>query len=160
MSYSKVRVFDNVVEVDVITDTAIHAAGDVVAQPIELVGVSQWDGCGVITSVVVTDYDDQGGTLDVIFLRSPVTVGANNAALNISDTEVGEVLGHVSVAAADYLNMAGNQVATVTNCGLVVVPETNDGDSDRSIWMAVSNPSGTPTYASGRLQVKVGILRG
>ena len=159
MVYSKVRIFDNVVEVDVGVDTAIHAANDVVAQPVELAGVSQWDGCGVITSVVVTDFDDNGSALDVIFLRSPVTVGANNAALNISDTEVGEVLGHVSVASADYLNMAGNQVATVTNCGLVVEPQNNAGDSDRSIWMAIST-TGTPTYASARLTIKVGILRG
>ena len=159
MAYSKVRIFDNVIEVDVGVDTAIHAANDVVFQPVELTGVSQWGGCGVITSIVVTDYDDNGSALDIIFLRSPVTVGANNAALNISDNDVGEVLGHVSVAAADYLNMAGNQVATVTNCGLVVAPEVNTGDSDRSIWMAGST-TGTPTYGTARLCIKVGILRG
>ena len=159
MAYSKVRVFDNVVEVDVVTDTAIHAANDVVAQPIELADAVQWNGCGVITSCVVTDYDDQGSALNLIFMRSPITVGANNATIAVSDGEVGEILGHVSVAAADYLNMANNQVATVTNCGLVIEPEVNTGDSDRSIWMAVST-TGTPTYASARLTIKVGILRG
>ena len=112
MAYSKVRVFDNVVEVDVVTDTAIHAANDVVAQPIELADAVQWNGCGVITSCVVTDYDDQGSALNLIFMRSPITVGANNATIAVSDGEVGEILGHVSVAAADYLNMANNQVAT------------------------------------------------
>ena len=152
----KVRVYDNVVEVDVVTDTAIHASADVVAQPIELENAVQWLGCGIITSVVVTDYDDNGSALNLIFMRSPITLGANNATLAVSDGEVDEILGHVSVAAADYLNMANNQVATVTNCGLVVEP---DPSTPTSIWMAVST-TGTPTYASSRLTVKVGILRG
>jgi len=154
---ANVRIFDKLIEVDVVVNTAIHAANDVVCQPIELTDAVQSPfGCAVITSVVVTDYDDQGVALDVIFMRSPITVGANNATLAVSDGEVGEILGHVSVAAADYLNMANNQIATVTNCGLLVDTLADDGTS---IWMAVST-TGTPTYASGKLTCKIGLLRG
>ena len=153
------RVFDDVIEVEVGVNTAAHAANDVVCQPVELPGITQAEGCAVITSVVVTDYDDQGIAMDVLFLRSPITVGANNATMTISDNEVGEVLGSVSIAATDYLDLPNNQVATVRNLGLIVKPEINDGDSSRSIWM-VLRTTGTPTYAGGKLGVKVGVLRG
>ena len=151
------RVFDKVIEVDVGVNTAAHAANDVVCQPVELAGITQAQGCAVITSVVVTDYDDQGSALDVLFLRSDITVGANNATMTISDGEIGEVLGYVSVSS--YLDLANNQVGEVRNVGLVIEPEINDGDSDRSIWMALRT-TGTPTYAGGTLTVKVGVLRG
>ena len=151
------RVFDKVIEVTVPVDTAVHAANDVVCQPIELAGITQAQGCAVITSVVIADLDDQGSALDVVFLRSNIAVGANNAAMAISDNDLDEVLGYVSVSA--YLDLANNQVGEARNVGLVIEPEINDGDSDRSIWMALRT-TGTPTYASGTLTVKVGVLRG
>ena len=151
------RVFDKVLEVTVPVDTAAHAANDVVCQPVELAGITQAQGCAVITSVVIADLDDQGSALDVVFLRSNIAVGANNAAMTISDNDLGEVLGYISVSS--YLNLANNQVGEARNVGLVIEPEINDGDSDRSIWMALRT-TGTPTYASGTLTVKVGVLRG
>ena len=151
------RVFDKVIEVEVSVDTGAHAANDVVCQPVELAEIAQAEGCAVITSVVITDYDDQGSALDVVFLKSAITVGANNGAMTISDGEIDDVLGYVSVSS--YLDLANNQVGAVRNVGLVVEPEINDGDSSRSIWMALRT-TGTPTYASGRLGVKIGVLRG
>ena len=153
------RVFDKVVEVDVGVNTAAHAANDVVCQPIELVDIAQAEGCAVVTSIVLTDYDDQGVALDILFLRSAITVGANNATMTISDNDIDEVLGVVSIAATDYTDFANNQVATVRNIGLVIEPEINDGDSDCSVWMAIRT-TGTPTYAGGNLTVKIGVLRG
>jgi len=151
------RIFDDVIEVTVSVDTAAHAANDVVCQPVELAGIARPGGCAVITSLVVTDYDDQGSALDVLFLRSPISVGANNATMNIGDTVVDEILGYVSVSS--YLDLANNQVGEVRNVGLVVKPELQDGGSDRSIWMALRT-TGTPTYASGKLTCKIGVLRG
>lgn len=150
------RTFDKVIEVVVDVDTAQHAAGDVVCQPVELAGISRAQGCAIIQSVVITDYDDQGNALSVLFLKSPITVGANNAAMSISDGEIDDVLGFASVST--YLDMANNQVGQVCDVGLVVEPEINDGDSSRSVWMAIST-SETPTYAGGKLGVKIGVLR-
>ena len=156
---ANVRVIDDVITVDVDVNTAIHAANDVVFQPTELPGVAQAGGCAVIQSVVVVDYDDQGAVLDLVFLSEVVPVGANNATFAISDTNADKVLGHVRVASADYLDLDQNQIGTVTNCGLLVKPDPNDGDSSRSIWVA-SQTTGTPTYAGGRLTLRVGVLRG
>ena len=151
-----VRIYDNVVEVDVGVNTAAHAANDVVCQPVEVPLITNVHGCVVVTSIVVTDYDDQGAALDVVFLREPVTVGANNATMSIPDSQVQHVLGSVSVAATDYLNLATNQVATVRNVGLVLKP---DPSTPTSVWMALRT-TGTPTYAGGKLTLKFGGLRG
>lgn len=148
------RVFDNVVEVDVSVDSGAHAAGDVVCQPIELANVTNNNGAAVITSIVIADPDDQGIGFEAVFLKSPIAVGDNNAAMTISDALLDQVLGSVSVTT--YLNLATNQVATATGCGLVVRPDPARGNS---IWLALRT-TGAPTYAGARLHVKVGVLRG
>jgi hypothetical protein len=151
-----IRIIDNVVEVEVGVDTAAHAASDVVFQPVELADIALPNGCAVIQSVTVIDFDDQGIAMDLIFLSQPVTVGANNATMAIPDTQVDEVLGCINVAAGSYTNLDQNQIATVTNCGLVVRP---DPGTPGSVWLTAQT-SGTPTYASGHLVIKVGVLRG
>jgi hypothetical protein len=102
------------------------------------------------------DYDDQGVALNLVFLRGPITVGPNQAAMTIPDTQLHHVLGHINIAAGNYLNLATNQVATATNCGLVMRPDPSRGNS---IWMS-ANTLGTPTYAGGRLTFLIGGLRG
>ena len=150
------RIYDNVVEIEVGVDTAIHAANDVLWQPVEVPLVANPNGCAILTSLVLADPDDQGIALDVIFLREPITVGANNATMTIADTALQHVLGSVPVAATDYVNLATNQVATVRNCGLVLLP---DPSRSQSVWVT-GRTSGTPTYAGGRLLLKIGVLRG
>ena len=108
---------------------------------------------------IVTAEGTRDVALDILFLRSAITVGANNAANAISDNDASEILGFASIAATDYLNLTNNQVGQASNIGLVLEPEINDGDSSRSVWMAITT-TGTPTYASGVLTVKVGVLRG
>ena len=83
-----VRIIDNVVEVEVGVDTAVHAAGDVLFQPIELPLITNDNGCAVITSIVVTDYDDQGIAINLgwfyVVLSYFVIVGTSNA-VNLTD---------------------------------------------------------------------------
>ena len=151
------RVYDNVIEVEVSVDTAAHAAADCVWQCLELADITNPGGCAVITSVVVIDYDDQGSELDILFFDEPVVVGAPNAAFNLSDSGAEHCIGYVAVD--DYLDLAQNQIGQETNLGIVIKPDPNNGDEGRSVWMAALTPD-TPTYAGGRLTVKVGVLRG
>ncbi len=153
------RVYDTVITIDVSVDTAAHAANDCVFGCIELAGVAQAGGCGIIQSVTVIDYDDQGSALDLVFFSESVNVGNQNGTFMPSDNGMEKCLGYISIGAADFLNLDQNQVATVTNCGLVVSPNPDDGDSDRSIWVAAQT-TGTPTYAGGELRLRFGILRG
>ena len=149
-----VRIIDNVVEIEVAVDTAVHAAADVVFQPTELPLIANPNGCAVVASVVVIDYDDQGSEIDLVFLSEPVTVGANNATFAIPDTQVDKVLGYIAVD--DYLDLDQNQIGCERNCGLVLRP---DPLTPQSVWVAGLTPD-TPTYASGRIGLKIGVLRG
>jgi len=151
-----VRIYDNVVEIELFCDTAVHAANDVVCQPIELPLIARPNGCAVITNITLGDYDDQGAALDLVFLSEPTTVGANNATFAIPDTQLDHVLGCIPSSAGAYTNLDQNQVLTIRNCGLIVQPRPN---TPSSVWVAVRT-TGTPTYASGRLHLRVGTLRG
>jgi hypothetical protein len=151
------RVYDNVIEVEASVNTAAHAAADTVFQPIELPDITLAGGCAIITSVVLIDYDDQGAEIDILFFDQPPTVGANNAAFNLSDSDAGHVIGYVAVD--DYLNLANNQIGQETNLGIVIKPTPNNSGAGRSVWIAGLTPD-TPTYAGGRLTLKIGVLRG
>ena len=149
-----IRVIDNVPEVECETDVAAHAANDVVCQPVELVGVALPNGCVVVQSIVVTDYDSQGATLEAVFMSEPLTVGNNNATMAIPDSQAHKILGYATIST--YLALDQNSIGVARNVGLEMRP---DPSTPESIWMALRT-TGTPTYASGRLTVKVGVLRG
>lgn len=151
-----VRIIDNVVEVEVNVDTAAHAAADVLFQPTEVPLIVNPNGIAVVTSVVLTDFDDQGVSINLLFLREPISVGANNAAMTISNTELEHVLGHVVIAATDYLDLTNNQVATMRGIGLALLP---DPSAKQSVWIA-GQATAAQTYAGGKLLLKIGVLRG
>lgn len=151
-----IRVFDNVVQVELHCDTAVHAANDVVCQPVELPLITNDNGCAAIMSIVLADYDDQGAAVDFVFLSEPTTVGTNNATMAIPDTQLDHVLGNVPSSDGAYLDLDQNRVLTIANIGLVVRPDPSRGNS---VWVAVQT-TGTPTYASGHLTLRVGALRG
>jgi hypothetical protein len=136
----------------------VYAANETLFQPVELPAITNENGCVVVTSVVMHDYDDQGVALNLVFLRQVITVGPNQAAMTIPDAQLHHVLGHINIAAGNYLNLATNQVATATNCGLVMRP-AGTANHQTSIWMT-ANTLGTPTYAGGRLTFLIGGLRG
>lgn len=151
-----IRIIDNVVEVELFCDVVAHAANDVVCQATELPLITNDNGCAVVTSIVLADYDDQGAALDFVFLSEPTTVGTNNATMAIPDPQLDHVLGSIPSSDGAYLDLDQNQVLTITNCGLVLRPDPSRGNS---VWVAVQT-TGTPTYASGHLLLRVGVLRG
>ena len=75
-------------------------------------------------------------------------------AYSITDAQAAMVCGVVPVAATDYSDLGAQQVATVRGVGLEVHPVNGT-----SLWVAPKS-MGTGTYATGRLTVRVGLLRG
>ena len=107
-------------------------------------------------SVAVIGASGTPGKLGYVIIKNIADSDFNGAVYPVNPKS-DEILGYISISS--YLDLATNQVGEVRNVGLVVKPEVRDGDSDRSIWMALRT-TGTPTYASGKLTVKVGLLRG
>ena len=143
-------------ELDLTLDTDAYADGDVLAatQEIEdVMGVN--GGAGMIQSVLVHDFSDQAQALDLIFLRSNVSIGTENAAVSVSDANALEVVGVVEVSEDDYVDLANSQVAHKENLGIAFQCAADD----KSLYVAAVS-RGDGTYAADGITIKVGVLQG
>ena len=157
--FNGVRMGDWVPEivVPVATGGQLYASGDVLfdaGAATELVGAAMSNGTSILQSIVLNDYDTQGVAIDLIFLRSLVSIGAVAAAVNISPATAREIVGIVNVPAANYVTLGTILVATVANIGITMHPRNGT-----SLWLAAA-VRGAPTYPSGHLGIKAGFLRG
>lgn len=144
-----------VLEVAPTLDTSQYADGDVLSDTTEISNaVSVPAGASLIHSITILDKDDQGGALDVVLLRSNVSLGTKNAAVSISDSNAEEILGIVSVEADDYKDLVNSQVVTKEMVGIVV----EAGVDETSIFVALISRD-TKIYSASGLVVKLGIAK-
>lgn len=150
-----VRLGDDVVTITPTVDpTTAYAAADVLFNPVEVENAVQENGRSVVQSIVVIDTDDQQQAFDLVFFDSNVSLGTVNAGSTLSDNGAGTGIGHVSITASDYCDLGNSAEATKRNVGLEIKP----ADGETSVWVgAISR--GTPTYASGSLKIRIGLLR-
>jgi len=134
-----------------------YADGDVLADRQELANVmGNPGGSGVIHSIEVLDLDAQGKALDLVFLRSDVTLGTENAAVSISDANAAEIVTLVKVLAANYSDLgAGSKLGQPAN----PAKGFKCADGATSLWVgAISR--GTGTYTASGIKLKITILQG
>jgi len=138
-------------------DTNAYANNDLIADTQELTGaVKVNDGWGMIESLTVIDNDDAGQVFDVWVLDANVSFGTENSAPNISDANAVNILGRIPVAAADYVDLGGSKVASLKNIGLPIKP----ADGGTSIYVAIVNGTGTPTFTASGIKLRFGIVQG
>jgi len=149
--------------VSLTTPTGALADGDVMAATQEIASFfTENGGRGVLQSVVAIDTDDQGVAFDLVFFNANTSLGAEDSAPDIDDTEVLTVLGVVSIGVTDeaspnhspWVDLGANRVATRTGVAL----HMEAGAATTSVWVAAIT-RGTPTYASGVVTVKLGFLQ-
>lgn len=140
------------VSVTLSMDTSAYTAGDVLADTQEVAGaVGDSGGAAILNSVVLLDKDDQAAAaIDLVFFRSSVSLGTENAAPSISDANAAEILGIVNVPAANFIDVGGAKVATVTGVNLLVEPTTGT-----SIYVAAIC-RGTPTQTASGIVLNLG----
>lgn len=149
-----VKALDDVITIDATVDTNALADGDVAFATQEVAGFSTAaDITSILQSVVVQDPDDQGIGIDLIFFNANTSLGTENSAPDIDDTELLTVIGRVQVGAGSFYDLGANRVACVYGIGLPMKAGTGG-----SVWMA-GIARGAPTYAGGHLFIKLGVLR-
>jgi hypothetical protein len=149
----RVRGNSEVIDVTLSLDTSAYASGDVLAATQEVANaVAANGGKAVLHSVTVLDKDDQGQALDLVFLRTNVSLGTENAAVSITDADAEEILGVVQVTASDFLDFGANRVATMPSVGLVL----ESGAASTSLYLAAVS-KGTGTYSASGIVVKLGL---
>lgn len=149
-----VKSLDDVITLDATVDTGALADNDVAFATQELAGVASAEGISaILQSIVIADPDDQGSGIDLIFFNANTTLGTENSAPDIDDTEVQTVVGRVQVGQGSYYDFGGSKLACLYGIGLIM--KTGVGGS---LWVA-GIARGTPTYAGGHLYIKFGFLR-
>lgn len=135
-------------------DTNAYAAGDYLADRLELTRVSRVAGLAVVLqSLTVIDVDDQGAAFDVLLFSQSFTAGTKNNAWAVTDAEmVAGFQGGLRIAAADYVDLGGNRVATLSGLGLVLQPAAT------SLFVGTIS-QGSPTYTAAGLTLIFGFLR-
>jgi hypothetical protein len=143
------------IDVTLVSDTSILADGDVICATAEIplaVGGPGWGS--LLESIQLFDMDDQGVALDLVFLRSNVSLGTVNGAPNISDTNAFEMLGRVNIATTDYVDYTGCKVATIRNVGLML-----SALAGQSAYVGAITRGGTPTYTASGLRLRLGVVQ-
>ena len=150
----KARVSPRQVTVTMTMETTALDAGDVsAATQIVAACTPGNDICGVLHSISISDPDDQKAALTFIVFNANTTLGTEDAAPDIDDTELLTCQSFVEIATTDYKDLGTGSIATVNNLGRIVKPATGTDD----IYIAIMNTA-TPTYAGGALTVHLGFL--
>lgn len=131
-----------------------YSAGDQVGVPIVITdAVRNHGGQALLKSLSVIDQGNGTGVaLDVWFFNSLPTTVADNAAFDMTDTNLKLALGHVKVVAGDYSAQTSGSLASVRNIDLLL--EAIAGSRDLYV---VCVTRGTPTYTSLDLVLKIGV---
>jgi len=149
----KVGMPDNVITITCSLDTSAYASGDVLFDTQEIANAVRNNGetC-ILQSIHVVDIDDQKVEMDLVFFNANTSLGIENAAPDIDDTEVLTTLGVVNVK--NYVDLGEASTATVTGIGLPL----KAGAATTSLWVA-GITRGTPTHTASGLQISFGFLR-
>lgn len=145
----------DVIAVVPVLDTSAYASGDLIADATAIAGTARvTGGRAILQSLTIIDSDAQGVAFSIYFMSTDTSFGTFNAAPNISDANLAAgLLGRVDVATADYTTVSGAKVASLKNIGLVVeVPAT-------TMWFAIVNSTGTPTFTASGLKLVFGLLQ-
>jgi hypothetical protein len=90
-----------------------YTAGDAVGGKLTFVNATRVAaGSGLIESLIFVDQDNDKVAIDVVFFHTDLaTAPVDNAAFDIADADLLNVIGFVSILSADYISAVDNAVA-------------------------------------------------
>lgn len=137
-------------------DTNAYASGDLLADTQVLASALRVaDGTGLLVSAMLVDADDQGVAFDVYILQANTSMGSENSAPSISDANAtAAILGFFSVATTDWKDLGGCKVANINP--LCIPVKAASGTT--SLYVAIVNGTGTPTFSASGITAIFGIL--
>lgn len=136
-------------------DTSAYVSGDVLADTQVLTdAMLVAGGRAILQSVVVIDEDDQKQGFILLFFSSSQSLGTENAAPDVSDSEIREFLGKVTVNAGDYLDLGGASVAQPS-----FTPFLLEAAADSKDLYVAALSQGTGTYSASGLKLRLGLLQ-
>ena len=141
-----------ITDVTLSLDTSAYASGDVLADSqIISACLRTDDGTGTIVNVTLTDVDDQGAGLDLIFLDANVALGTENSTPSITDGNAANILGWVRINDSDWIDLGGVRLASVP----CTIPVKGVSGADDLYVAAITR--GTPTHTASGIVLRVAI---
>jgi hypothetical protein len=138
------------------TDTSAYASGDLIADSQELANAVRLPAeCSALQSIQLLDKADQKVELYIVFINADQSLGSENSAPNITDANSEKIIGWVKIATTDYLDVGGASVASKNGIGLLLKAAA----AQTSIWVAILNSTGSPTYGAADLIGQFAFLR-
>jgi hypothetical protein len=144
------------IKVNPTISTSAYSAGFTVGAIQTLTNaVTKSGGTGILESLVLLDKSHQNQPMDIlIFDVNPAAATTTDHATFVISTNDVNVIARVSVAASDYVQIAGGEsIAVKSGLGIAVQA------SGSATLYAVAVTSGTPTYSANALQWVWGILQ-
>lgn len=144
----------SVIDVTFSGNSAAYVAGDVIGATQTLTNAMRINGgTGILQSIRLLDQDDLAQAIDVVIFQNTQSLGTDNAAVDISDANAIDKLGHVSITAADYIDLINSRSATKTNTGLGVQSAATSRDLFVGLILR-----GTGTYTPNALRLRMTFL--
>jgi hypothetical protein len=109
----------HIIPVQPTLDTNAYATGDVIGGKITLVGAAAQNG--FVLSINIFDADGENDQLDFFFFNADLTGTSgytDNAAFAVNAADMSNLVGAVSVIAADYIAAGSDSVATKSNINI------------------------------------------
>ena len=145
------------------THTEEAAVAESVFQADELANfMSEKGGTAIIQSIVILDDDDNGNSLDIVFMDAAGLLDASDDAtvIDVDDTAdaastaiVDSILGVVNVS--NYFDGVAWKVGQKDGIGLAI----KSASTTRSIYISAINRGGTATWTAAGLRLKIGYIQ-
>lgn len=125
-----------------------YADGDLIGAKMTFTNIIREDiGGAVITSAQLIDASTQAAAVDLLLFNADLSTGTpgdtgDNAAFDIDDADLANLIGIISFSTGDYSQFADNEIATVNDINLLIQLE-----DVQDIYGALVS-RGTPTYTS------------
>ena len=137
-------------------DTSAYASGDLLADTQEIaLAVGSNGGKALLQSIQLLDESNQGVAFTMHFMAAATSFGTENVAPSISAAAMRDAIAIVDIGVGDWRAVGSTcKVANLKNIGAGIKASAGN----RSVYVAVVNGSGTPTFAASALQLRMTFL--
>ena len=131
-----------------------YTSGDAIGTLQTLSGAFRVDQAGRVLECTVIDVDNQKADLDILLFQSnTLASGVNNAPFAPAEAELKEIVGVVSVTAADYVDVGTSAFAQVD------IELDLQLEASQNLFAQIVS-RGTPTYSdTDNLEVRLIVLQ-
>ena len=134
------------------SETSAYADGDVIFAPIEVPVTLVNNDTFLLDTLLLVDDDELKKAVDLVFLKSELSIGAVNAAATVPSAGSADFLGTVKIAGTDYVDQGDFSTVEKKDLGMIL----SVADGAKGIWVAgVAREAVTYTSETG-LGLKLG----